>query len=125
MPRFSACNPGMPQKCVSSLDTEGYPAMDPLPFTCSADEAYAAVRAAVSSYPRTTITEEDGRYVDAISRTRVLRFKDRVQFEVDEDARLIHFRSNSTLGFAYDDMNANKTRMQELLAAIAAALPTG
>ena len=125
MPRFSACNPGMPQKCVSSLDDEGYPAMEPLAFTCSPEEAFATVRAAVAAYPRTTITEEDDRYVDAICRTKLLRFKDRVQFEVDDEAKVVHFKSNSTLGFAVDDMGANRTRIKELLATIAENLPAG
>lgn len=123
MPRFDVCPPDFRAKCVTTLADGGPTAMDPIPFSCSADEAFAAVREVVRAHPRTEITEEaDGRYLDSIFRTRVFRWKDRVQFEVDEDAGVIHFKSYSTPTYAGSDLGANRKRMTELTAQLQARL---
>lgn len=124
MPRFEACKPSS-QKCVSSLNDAGYPAMEPLPFTCTADEAFAVARDVLNAYPRTTIEHEEGRWVSAICRTALLRFKDRVQLEVDEGAGVVHFKSYSTLAWARDDLGANRKRMDEIVGMMRDRLPAG
>lgn len=120
MPRFSPQPRDFSAKCVETVVDGGPTAMDPIPFTCSGDEAFAVVKRAVEAYPRTTITaEEDGRYLDSLFRTRVFRWKDRVQFEVDDEAKVIHFQSYSTPTYAGSDLGANRKRMTELVETIA------
>lgn len=114
MPRFDACHPDS-QKCVSTLNDTGYPAFDPVPFTCSADEAVAAVRAVVDSQPRTNIVEHDGHYLRTEFTTLVFRFTDTVQFEVDPQAKVIHFRSDS-VPYAGSDLGKNRKRMTKVTA---------
>ena len=122
MPRIEPCPPSS-QKCVSSLNDDGYPATDPIAFSCSPDAAWTAVREAVTGQPRTTVEEEDGRYIAAICRTRLMRFKDRVEVEVDEQEGVIHLKSSSTLSWAGDDLNANRDRLETIGDAIRRALP--
>lgn len=120
--RISACDPSS-QKCVSTLNDDGYPAFEPVAFDCSPDEAFVAVRRVVAGYPRTEIVEEDSHYLAAICTTRIMRFKDEVQAEVDADQGVVHLKSYSTLKWAGDDLNANRTRLDELVAALRAELP--
>ncbi len=116
MPRFDAC-PADSQKCVSTLNDSGYPAFAPVPFSCSPEEALAAVKAVVAEFPRTKVVEEDGHYLRTTFTTAVLRFTDTVQFEVDPDAGVIHFRSDS-VPYAGSDLGANRKRMKAVTAAL-------
>lgn len=124
MPRFDACDPSS-QKCVSTLNDDGYPAFDPVPFDCSPEDALAALRRTIATHPRTEVVDEQGMWIDAICTTKLLRFKDRVQGEVDADARVVHLKSYSTLSWAQDDLNANRDRLEELATSLRRALPTG
>ena len=120
MPRFEACNPAS-QKCVSTLNDTGYPAFEPVPFTCSAAEAMAAVKAVVAELPRTKVVEDDGVYLSTLFITRVIRWKDTVQFEVDDAAKVIHFRSDS-VPYAGSDLGANRKRMEQVTELLQARL---
>lgn len=112
MPRFDAC-PADSQKCVSTLNDSGYPAFDPVPFTGSPDEALAAVKDVVADFPRTKVVEEDGYYLRTEFTTAIMRFTDTVQFEVDPDDSVIHFRSDS-VPYAGSDLGANRKRMTKV-----------
>ena len=112
MPRFDAC-PADSQKCVSTLNDTGYPAFDPVPFTCSAEDAVAAITAVVGDHPRTEIVTEDGNYLKTTFTTLVFRFTDTVQFEVDPDEQVIHFRSDS-VSYAGSDLGKNRKRMTKV-----------
>lgn len=110
--RLTACDPGS-QKCVSTLDTQEYCAMEAVPFDGDVATAQAAVEAVIAGYPRTSVEENAPGYVRAIFKTKVLRFKDTVEFEIDEDEQLIHFRSES-VPYAGSDLGANRKRMTEV-----------
>lgn len=114
MPRFDAC-PADSQKCVSTLNDTGYPAFDPVPFTCTGEEAMAAVRAVVAAHPRTEVVTDDGTYLETTFTTRVFRFTDTVQFEVDPEEKVIHFRSDS-VSYAGRDLGKNRKRMTKVTA---------
>lgn len=112
MPRFEPCPPDS-QKCVSTLNDDGYAALDPVPFTCTPQEALAAVREVVEGLPRTEVVEQDEHYLGTTFTTPVLRFTDTVQFEVDPAARVVHFRSES-VPYAGSDLGANRKRMKKV-----------
>jgi len=52
--------------------------------------------------------------------TPLFRFVDDVEFLIDHDKRLIHFRSASRSG--YDDMGTNRRRMEEIRRLFAQAI---
>ncbi len=114
MPRFDAC-PANSQKCVSTLNDTGYPAFDPVPFTGSAEDAVAAVREVVAANSRTEVVADDGTYLETTFTTLVFRFTDTVQFEVDPDEQVIHFRSDS-VPYAGSDLGKNRKRMTKVTA---------
>ena len=108
--RLAPC-PDTPN-CVSSQADDEAHKMDPIPFDGDAVEALARLEAVVESQPRTTIISADGDYVHAESVSLLFRFVDDVEFLVDRDAKVIHFRSASRVGRS--DLGVNRKRMREV-----------
>ncbi len=57
------------------------------------------------------IEEEDG-YMHADAKSLIFRFVDDVEFFVDRDAKVIHFRSASRVGRG--DLGVNRKRMEQI-----------
>jgi uncharacterized protein (DUF1499 family) len=118
--RFEPC-PSSPN-CVSTRapadDAEHH--AKPIAFSGEADRAVTAVLAVLGDAKRTEVRQHDGTYVRAVVTSAVLRFKDDVEFEVDPEAKLIHYRSASRVG--HSDLGVNRKRMDALGAQIAARL---
>ena len=66
--------------------------------------------------PRVTLVAEDTDYRQYVFTTALMRFRDDVQFQLDRDARLIHFRSASRVG--HSDLGMNRRRMEQIRAAM-------
>lgn len=102
--------------CVSSqadaADREHYIA--PIAFKGSALE----LRKAVESMPRSTVVKEEGNYLYAEFRSRLLGYVDDVELLYDDKAGLIHVRSASRLGRR--DFGVNRKRVEALRALIQA-----
>ena len=105
--------------CVFSqaepTDVEHYIA--PIAFKGDAGAATTAVRSAVESMRDATIIRQEGSYVYAEFRTKLMRFVDDVEFLFDAKAGLIHVRSASRLGRR--DFGVNRARVESLRARIA------
>lgn len=110
MPRFEACPDGS-QKCVSTLNEEGYSALRPLPFSGDPEAVVDAIVDVVGDFKRTKVVERDGLYLSTTFTTAVFRFTDTVEFEVDPEAGVVHFRSES-VPYAGSDLGANRKRMK-------------
>ena len=106
--------------CVSSQagdsDAEHYIA--PIVFKSGATEAMAAVRNAVEGMQGATVIRQEGNYLYAEFRTRLLRFVDDVEFVFDDKAGVIHVRSASRLGRR--DFGVNRARAEALRSRIEA-----
>ena len=104
--------------CVSSqadaADAEHYIA--PIPFKGDVPAAMSAVRKAVEGMTDATVIRQDGGYLYAEYRTRLMRFVDDVEFFYDDKAGLIHVRSASRLGRR--DFGVNRARVEALRARI-------
>jgi uncharacterized protein (DUF1499 family) len=86
--------------------------MSPLGFSGSAQEAIARVVAVLDTVPRVRLLERRTNYVHAVFSSRILRFKDDVEFLADQATGQLHYRSASRLG--YSDLGVNRQRMQRL-----------
>ena len=93
--------------------------MEPIPYTGSLAEAREKLLAVLRAYPRTRIVREEPDYLKAECRSRLFRFVDDVELLLDDQAKQIHFRSASRLG--YGDRGVNRKRMKEIRAAFQAA----
>jgi uncharacterized protein (DUF1499 family) len=104
--------------CVSSQaaasDTEHYIA--PIPFKGDAASAMTAARKAVEGMRDATVIRQEGAYLYAEYRSKLMRFVDDVEFFHDDKAGLIHVRSASRLGRR--DMGVNRARVESLRARI-------
>jgi uncharacterized protein (DUF1499 family) len=78
----------------------------------SAADARQRLLDIIEEMPRTRLVEAAPTYIYAEFRTPTFRFVDDVEFYIDEDANVIHFRSASRLG--YSDMGLNRRRMEEI-----------
>ena len=72
----------------------------------------AALRRAVESMPRATVIRQEGNYLYAEYRTRLLRYVDDLELYYDEKAGLVHVRSASRLGRR--DFGVNRARVEVL-----------
>jgi uncharacterized protein (DUF1499 family) len=106
--RFAACKPT--PNCVSSqadpADKEHYVA--PIAFSGTMLE----LRRAVESMERATVIREDGGYLYAEYKSRLMGYVDDVELLLDEKARLVHVRSASRLGRR--DFGVNRERIEAL-----------
>ena len=104
--------------CVSSqaepADEEHYIA--PLPFKGDAPAAMAAARKAVESMRGASVIRQEGGYLYAEFRSKIMRYVDDVEFLFDQKAGLIHMRSASRLGRR--DFGVNRARVESLRARI-------
>lgn len=110
--------------CVSSqadpADAEHYVA--PIRFKGGAPEAIAAARKAVEGMAGATVVRQEGNYLYAEFKSKLLGFVDDVEFTYDERAGVLHLRSASRLGRR--DFGVNRARAEDLRARIERRIKT-
>jgi len=108
--RLMAC-PNSPN-CVCSQDTAPQHAIAPLSFTSDVATARARLLKALATLPRIKILVDQPEYLHATSTTLIMRFVDDLEFLIDPQAKVIHVRSASRLG--YSDLGVNRKRVEAL-----------
>ncbi len=100
--------------CVSSqadpADAEHYIA--PIAFKGDARAAIAAARKAVEGMQGSTVIRQDGDYLYAEYRTKIMKYVDDVELLFDAKAGVFHVRSASRLGRR--DFGVNRARVESL-----------
>jgi uncharacterized protein (DUF1499 family) len=112
--RLAAC-PSWPN-CVSTQADDVQHRIEPLAFTDSPADVMQRIKLVITSLPRMKVVRETADYLHVEATSLIFRFVDDVEFYVDADARLIHFRSASRLG--YSDLGANRARMKKIRVAL-------
>ncbi|MFX1426244.1 MAG: DUF1499 domain-containing protein [Promethearchaeota archaeon] len=100
------------QVCVSTMSPkqDGLHYITPITFEGSAEDAMQKIEQIIKSLKRTKILEKSEYYLHVVFTTSLFRFKDDVEFLINDEEKLIHFRSQSRIG-GYD-FNANRNRME-------------
>lgn len=113
-PAFGGALPPCPKAphCVSSVDRDAGHAVEAFAFTGDPAAAWVRLKRAVSSLPRTTVAEEREGYLHAVCVSKLLRFKDDLEFRLDPAAGRIEVRSSSRIGYA--DMGVNRRRVERV-----------
>jgi uncharacterized protein (DUF1499 family) len=106
--RFSPC-PDTPN-CVSTFATDKEHAIEPLPALDSVSATMDLLVSVVGAMKRTSIVEREDLYLRTEYRTR-LGFVDDVEFLIEPENQIVHFRSASRVG--YSDIGVNRRRMEE------------
>jgi uncharacterized protein (DUF1499 family) len=114
--RLAPC-PNKPN-CVCTQATDDAHRIEPLTYDCTAEEAMGRLRAALAALPRTRVVTVTADYLHAECTSLVFRFVDDVEFLIDRERKVIHFRSASRVG--HSDLGVNRRRMEALRQAFAA-----
>lgn len=93
--------------------------MDAVAYTGSPADVIAAVEATVTNAGGKVVSST-ATSVDALFVSGLFKFKDDVNFELDDEAKLLHFRSASRVG--HSDLGANRKRMTALVPKILSQL---
>jgi len=98
--------------CVSSLASpqDSRHVIHPYIYSKAISEAKAALKAVIAALPRTKLIQDEEQYLHYEFTSLLLGFIDDVEFLFDEDAKTIHFRSASRVG--YGDFGVNRRRME-------------
>jgi uncharacterized protein (DUF1499 family) len=111
--RLAPC-PNTPN-CVSTQASDDQHQIEPIAFDGDGDGALKRLKAAIRTIPRMQIVTETDNYLHAEATSLLFRFVDDVEFFVDRNAKVIHFRSASRVGRS--DMGVNRRRMEQIRAA--------
>ena len=98
--------------CVSSDAVDQAHQVAPFSIAISPEQAWRAVRLAVSELPRTKIVTDTGQYLHAECRSALFRFVDDLELHLRPDEGQIAVRSASRLG--YSDVGVNRGRVETL-----------
>lgn len=102
--------------CVLSQDPDASHSIDPLSYQSDRAEAYQTLLKVLSVVPNTTVIEETGDHIRAESESRIMGFKDDLEFYFPENEKSIHIRSASRLGES--DLGVNRRRMEQIRLAL-------
>jgi len=106
--QFSPC-PDKPN-CVCSQAKDDEHRIPPLAFSSSPEAALAKLKAIIQESPRTEVIQENGRYLHATYKSRLFRYIDDVEFNVDPQAGVIQVKSASRVG--HSDLGVNRKRIE-------------
>jgi uncharacterized protein (DUF1499 family) len=102
-------------RCISSKHENPNRWMIPMEYEgLTLEEAREILLDVLKTIPKITVVKDEGTYMHAEAKTLIAEFFHDVEFFFDEEAKEIHFRSASRLGFT--DFGANKRRMQSVVA---------
>ncbi len=108
--RLAAC-PDSPN-CVSTQSTDPRHAIAPIGFEGDPVEALRKLRVILVATPGIELVTATDTYLHAVATSPLFRFRDDLEFVLDSDARVIHCRSASRVG--YSDFGANRQRMEAI-----------
>jgi uncharacterized protein (DUF1499 family) len=110
--RLAPC-PDKPN-CVSSFAdaTDKEHAIAPLRYATSRAQAHEALVNVLYDQPRSKVITTNSDYIHATFRSNLMRFRDDGEFLFDENEPVIHVRMGARLG--YEDMDANRKRVEEI-----------
>jgi len=107
--------------CVSSQSTDKDHAVEPVRFSGTPAEAMASLKKVLAGLPRVRIVTATEAYLHAEFTSALFRFKDDVEFWIDESTKTIHLRSASRVGS--NDLGVNRKRVEDIRGALAALRP--
>jgi uncharacterized protein (DUF1499 family) len=108
--------PESPNCVSSSEDRDDSHYIAPLRVQGDPDAAWQALQELLAEDSSFEIAASNDRYLRAVATTKILRFKDDVEFLLDRDAGTIAMRSASRIG--YSDLGKNRKRMEEVRVAM-------
>jgi uncharacterized protein (DUF1499 family) len=111
---LSACP--VSDNCVVSQDGDAKHAIEPIAYHVDRDKARETLLKVLTVVPRTEVLEEKENYIYAISKSRIFKFVDDVEFYLPPNETVIHMRSASRVGES--DLGVNRRRLEQIRLAL-------
>jgi uncharacterized protein (DUF1499 family) len=102
--------------CVVSQDGDSKHAIDPIPYHIDRDAARKTLLKVLTVVPRTEVIEQTDNYIHALSKSRIFKFIDDVEFYFPANEPVIHLRSAARLGES--DLGVNRRRLEQIRLAL-------
>lgn len=111
---LSACPAS--NNCVVSQNADPKHAIDPIPYHIERDAARETLLKVLTVVPRTEVIEQTDNYIHALSKSRIFKFIDDVEFYFPVNESVIQLRSASRLGDW--DLGVNRRRVEQIRLAL-------
>ncbi len=98
--------------CVCTQDSIKRKQAEPLSYSDSSEKAISQLKNLIREYENATLVNEKQNYMHYEFVTKLGKFTDDVEFLLDPENKMIHFRSASRTG--YGDFGKNKRRMRKI-----------
>jgi uncharacterized protein (DUF1499 family) len=98
--------------CVSTQSKSKRHTMEPLPYLQTREATRERILSILKGMKRMQIVKLTEFHIHVEFRTALWRFVDDVEFLLDDEERVVHFRSASRAG--YYDFGLNRRRMKEI-----------
>lgn len=102
--------------CVVSENADAKHAIDPITYHVDRDTARKTLLKVLTVVPRTEVVEQTDNYIHALSKSRIFKFVDDVEFYFPADESVIHIRSASRVGES--DLGVNRRRSEQIRLAL-------
>ncbi|MBE9038648.1 DUF1499 domain-containing protein [aff. Roholtiella sp. LEGE 12411] len=102
--------------CVMSQNADPKHAIDPIAYHIDRNAARETLLKVLSVVPRTEVIEQTDNYIHALSKSRIFKFIDDVEFYFPPNEPIIHLRSASRIGES--DLGVNRRRMEQIRLAL-------
>ncbi|WP_375474800.1 DUF1499 domain-containing protein [uncultured Nostoc sp.] len=102
--------------CVVSQNADAKHAIDPIHYHLDRNTTREILLKVLSVVPRTEIVEQTDTYIHALSKSRIFKFVDDVEFYLPANESVIHLRSASRVGEF--DLGVNRRRSEQIRLAL-------
>ncbi|WP_375501333.1 DUF1499 domain-containing protein [uncultured Nostoc sp.] len=102
--------------CVVSQDGDPKHAIDPIAYHIDRDAARKTLLKTLTVVPRTEVIEQTDNYIHALSKSRIFKFIDDVEFYFPPNESVIHVRSAARVGES--DLGVNRRRLEQIRLAL-------
>ncbi|MEH1939693.1 MAG: DUF1499 domain-containing protein [Nostoc sp.] len=102
--------------CVVSQNADAKHAVEPITYHLDRDAARETLLKVLTVVPRTEVIEQTPNYIHALSKSRIFKFVDDVEFYFPSDESVIHLRSASRVGES--DLGVNRRRVEQIRLAL-------
>lgn len=102
--------------CVVSQNADPKHAIDPITYHVDRNAAREILLKVLTVVPRTEVIEQTDDYIHALSKSRIFKFVDDVEFYFPANESVIHLRSASRVGES--DLGVNRRRMEQIRLAV-------
>ncbi|HLO88951.1 MAG TPA: DUF1499 domain-containing protein [Nostocaceae cyanobacterium] len=102
--------------CAVSQNADAKHAIDPITYHVDLETARKTLLKVLTVVPRTEVIEQTDNYIHALSKSRIFKFIDDVEFYFPADESVIHIRSASRVGES--DFGVNRRRLEQIRLAL-------